>query len=101
MWSRSKPSCDMLLTERKQLKSIPGCGGLTSTTWNGVNGVRGLKQKCLPLGGGGVWKFRIVFLPNTKHCNFTGTVLWYYHRACVITLAANNEHKTTIFSFFV
>ena len=27
--------------------------------------------------------FRIVFLPHTKHCNFTGTVLWYYHRAWV------------------
>ena len=52
MWSRSKPFCDMLLTERKQLKSTPGCGGLTSTTWNEVKGVRGLKQKCLPLGGG-------------------------------------------------
>ena len=27
--------------------------------------------------------FRIIFLPHTKHCNFTGTVLWYYHRAWV------------------
>ena len=63
MWSRSKPSCDMLLTERKQLKSIPGCGGLTSTTWNGVNGVRGLKQKCLPLGGGGYGSLGSYFYP--------------------------------------
>ena len=28
-------------------------------------------------------KFRIVFLPPHKDCNFTGTVLWYYNRTWV------------------
>ena len=40
--------------------------------------------------------FRIVFLPHTKHCNFTGTVLWYYHRAWVTCgKCANRQRDNT------
>ena len=40
--------------------------------------------------------FRIEFLPHTKHCHFTGTVLWYYHRAWVTCgKCANRQRDNT------
>ena len=76
-WHLVSPTLYIIIVNRVNLNKLSRnfVGALRTTTTNCRVSFMDLQYLVFPR------NLRILFLPPYKHCNFTGTVMWYYRRA--------------------